>query len=189
MTAATDQHCEVLSASDSVRDATDGDGVVDDAVTDAVLTVTSQLVDAVRTAFVTSLDGSISPAQFELMVALRDRGPMKLTELADHLGVNPSTSNRMVTRLVDAGMVDRHVNPAVRREVVLEVTDAGAATLRTVAVRRRSQLNDIVGHIPEQSRYHLVEGLRAFTEAGGESVGVGTATPSGGRSGRRRRSH
>lgn len=188
MTAATYRSREVPSPSDSVGEAAKSGGVVDDAVTDAVLTVTSQLVDAVRTAVVTSLDGTISLTQFEVMIALRDLGPMKLSELADHLGVNPSTSTRMVSRLVDAGMVDRHVNPAIRREVVLEVTDAGAATLRTVALRRRSRLNDLVGHIPEQSRYHLVEGLQALTEAGGESVDAGTATPLAGRSGRRRRS-
>lgn len=182
MTAATYQHSGIPSPSAA------GHEVVDDAVTDAVLTATSQLVDTVRTAFVASLRGSISPAQFELMVALRDRGPMKLADLADRLGVNPSTSNRMVNRLVDAGLVDRHVNPAVRREVILDVTDAGAATLRTVTRRRRSRLNDIVSHMPEQSRSHLVDALRAFTEAG-EPADEGTPPQADAWSGRRRYAH
>lgn len=188
MTAAA--YSQVPSPGDAAREPAAGAGAgagagaiadLDDAVTDAVLTTTSQLVDTFSTASITSVDGSISLPQFRLLVALRDLGPMKLTTLADHLGVKPSTSNRMVNRLVDAGLVDRRINPASRREVVLNLTDAGVGTVATVTRRRRSRLHDIVAHMPEQSRYHLVEALRAFTEAGGEPARRPAATQAGGR--------
>lgn len=190
MTTATQGPPQVATSAGITWETVDGAGGVDDSVTDsvtdAVLVATSHLADTVRAAFIASLDGSISLAQFELLAALRDLGPMKLTTLADHLGVNPSTSNRMVNRLIEAGLVNRRINPTVRREVVLEVTDAGAATLRTVSQRRRSTLTGIVAHMSEQSRYHLVDALRAFTEAGGGPVDARTAAPFGSGPGRRR---
>ncbi|HEX5407033.1 MAG TPA: MarR family transcriptional regulator [Pseudonocardiaceae bacterium] len=138
-----------------------------DLVTDAVLTA-SRLLIAVSASSIASVDESITVPQFRLLVVLHGRGPMKLSILADHLGVNPSTTTRMVDRLVFAGLVDRQINPSSRREVVLNLTATGARTVIRVTQQRRHQIARIVARMPELRRAELVEALAAFSEAGGE---------------------
>jgi DNA-binding MarR family transcriptional regulator len=145
---------------DSVRAAAD-------AVTDAVLTA-SRLLIAVSASSIAAVDESITIPQFRLLVVLHTRGPMKLSILAEHLGVNPSTTTRMVDRLIFTGMVDRQVNPTSRREVLLDLTEDGAQTVTRVTQQRRRQIARIVARMPAQHRAQLIEALEAFNDAGGE---------------------
>jgi DNA-binding MarR family transcriptional regulator len=138
-----------------------------DAVTDAVLTA-SRLLVAVSANSIAAVDDAITIPQFRLLVVLHTSGPMKLSDLADRLGVNPSTTTRMIDRLIIAGLVDRQVNPFSRREVVLNVTNTGEHTVLRVNDQRRRQIGDIVSRMPAQCRDQLVRALDAFTRAGGE---------------------
>src|ERR1700742_5298870 len=81
-----------------------------DVVADAVLTA-SRLLIAVSAGSIAAVDETITIPQFRLLVVLRTRGAMKQSVLAEHLSVNPSTINRMVERLIAAGLVDRQVHP------------------------------------------------------------------------------
>ncbi|WP_235921193.1 MarR family winged helix-turn-helix transcriptional regulator [Lentzea tibetensis] len=138
-----------------------------DALTDAVLTA-SKLLVAVSVRSIAAVEDTITLPQFRLLVVLEGRGSMKLTALADHLGVNPSTATRMVDRLVAADMVERQPNPESRREVVIELTAEGLRVVRGVFRRRRAEISRIVARMPESKRRGLVNALVAFTEAGGE---------------------
>lgn len=138
-----------------------------DAVTDAVLTA-SRLLIAVSASSIAAVDEAITIPQFRLLVVLHTSGPMKLSDLADRLGVNPSTTTRMIDRLIAAGLVDRQVNPSSRREVVLNVTETGEETVLRVTDQRRQHIGEIVGRMPVQCRDQLVRALESFTRAGGE---------------------
>lgn len=138
-----------------------------DAVTDAVLSA-SRLLIAVSASSIAAVDDAITIPQFRLLVVLHASGPMKLSDLADRLGVNPSTTTRMIDRLIGAGLVDRQVNPSSRREVVLNVTATGEQTVIRVTNQRRRHIGDIVSRMPEQCRSQLVAALDAFSRAGGE---------------------
>jgi len=145
-----------------------------DAVTDAVLTA-SRLLVAVSATSIASVDESITLPQFRLLVVLSTRGPLKLSTLADHLGVNPSTATRMIDRLIATRLVSRQVNPSSRREVVVELTGTGATVVNEVTARRRAEIARIVGRMPNRLRHELVEALEAFSEAGGEPAVTVTA--------------
>jgi DNA-binding MarR family transcriptional regulator len=141
-----------------------------DAMTDAVLTA-SRLLVAVSARSIGAVDESITIPQFRLLVVLDGRGPLKLTTLAEHQGVNPSTVTRMVDRLVAAELVSREANPASRRELAVSLTDAGAAVVREVMRRRRTEITSIVSRMAPSARRGLVRALNAFTAAGDEPVG------------------
>ncbi|WP_326837829.1 MarR family transcriptional regulator [Amycolatopsis rhabdoformis] len=143
-----------------------------DALTDAVLTASRVLV-AVSVRSVAAAGDRLTLPQFRLLVVLHTRGPLKHATLAEHLGVTPSTASRMVDRLVAAALVQRRHSPVSRREVVLELTDDGARTVRQVTSRRRREIAKIVAKMPEDRRRALVEALAAFAEASGEPAVVG----------------
>ncbi len=75
----------------------------------------------------------MTPAQSEALRILGDHAPMTLSDVGRMLvcesGTNPS---RIIDRLVDAGLVDRVVDPADRRRATLTLTDEGRAVERSV---------------------------------------------------------
>jgi DNA-binding MarR family transcriptional regulator len=138
-----------------------------DAVTSAVLTA-SRLFVAISARSLAAIDEQVTLPQFRMLVVLATHGEMKLAALARHLGVNPSTAMRMVDRLVAAGLLDRQINPADRRENVLRLTAPGHRIVDDVTARRRTEVAAIVTRMPVDQRAGLVVALRAFTDAGGD---------------------
>ncbi|GAA0319793.1 MarR family transcriptional regulator [Actinoallomurus spadix] len=140
-----------------------------DAVTSAVLTA-SRLLVGISLRSLTAVREQVTLPQFRLLVVLATHEETKLVTLADHLGVNPSTAMRMVERLVAAGLIDRRVNPASRREVLLRLTGDGSRVVDEVTARRREEIAAIVAAMPAEQRAGLVGALKAFTDAGGEPL-------------------
>lgn len=138
-----------------------------EAVTDAVLGA-SRLLVGLSARSIASVDESITIPQFRMLVVLSTSGPMNLAALAGHLDVKPSTATRMIDRLVGAGLVNRRLSPVSRRELVLELTDAGASVVGKVTRRRWREIARIVDRMPAQQRTALVTAFDAFREAGGE---------------------
>ncbi|WP_407566018.1 MarR family winged helix-turn-helix transcriptional regulator [Streptomyces sp. 184] len=138
-----------------------------DAVTRAVLTASRVLV-AVAARSLAAVEGTVTLAQFRMLVVLSTHGSVKLVALAQQLGVNPSTAMRMVDRLITAGLISRQVNPSDRRETVLRLTPAGLRIVDEVTARRRDEIAAVVERMAPQQREALVAALTAFTDAGGE---------------------
>ena len=63
--------------------------------------------------------------QYRTLVVLTYAGAHRLADLAESLGVSPSTATRMCDRLVRKGLITRTRDVVDRREVNLSVTNAG----------------------------------------------------------------
>jgi DNA-binding MarR family transcriptional regulator len=139
-----------------------------DAITDALLTA-SKLLVAISARSIALVDETITIPQFRTLVLLSNEGPVNLTTLAGLLDVQPSTTGRMVDRLVGAGLIDRRPHPTSRRELVAELTVRGRRVVQTVTANRREELAGVVAKMPARERRGLVRALVAFTAAGSES--------------------
>ena len=64
-------------------------------------------------------------------------------EVADVLGIDPSTASRVVDRAVAAGYLERSVCPDDRRRTRLLLSTSGAALLDEATARRRELLAEI----------------------------------------------
>jgi DNA-binding MarR family transcriptional regulator len=64
-------------------------------------------------------------------------------------------------------MVKRRVDSMVRREAVVELTEAGEQTVAKVTRQQHRNIADIVERMPERDRTYLVDALEAFNVAGG----------------------
>lgn len=138
-----------------------------DALVDAVLTA-SRLLVAVSARSIAAVNDRISLAQYRLLVVLATRGKQKVSQLAEALGVNPSSATRAVDRVLEAGLVDRQTNPESRRETYVSLTKAGQRVVRDATRRRRAEIAEIVARMPTTHRRGLVRALKAFSQAGGE---------------------
>lgn len=138
-----------------------------DAITDALLTA-SRLLVAISARSIADVDESITIPQFRSLVILSSRGSMNLATLAGLLGVQPSTTGRMVDRLVTTGLIDRRPHPNSRRELLVELSSRGHDFVRMVTARRREEIARVVQNMPARERQGLVRALTAFTASGAE---------------------
>jgi DNA-binding MarR family transcriptional regulator len=138
-----------------------------DALADSLL-VASRLLLAISARSIALVDETMTFPQFRTLVILFHEGPINLATLAQLLGVQPSTTGRMVDRLVEAGLIDRRPHPRSRRELVVELSSHGQRVVREVTGHRRTEIAEVVGKMPARERRGLVRALNAFTAAGDE---------------------
>jgi DNA-binding MarR family transcriptional regulator len=94
----------------------------------------AEVVTRLRRALRTSIRSeypweSLPMAQVELLLALRERQPARIGELAARLTLAPNTISGLVQQLVEAVLVTRDPDPADRRVATVTLTPAGRAKL------------------------------------------------------------
>lgn len=134
---------------------------------DAVLTASRVLVGVAARSLAES-EGEISIPQYRALVVLGARGPQRPVDLAEALGIEPSTATRLCDRLVRKRLISRRRQGADRREVRLELAARGAQLLDEVTARRRREIERILEAVPAGDRRGLVQAFVAFASAAGE---------------------
>jgi DNA-binding MarR family transcriptional regulator len=80
---------------------------------------------------------AMTPTQRIALFELVDAAPLRLTDLADRMGVSPPTASRSVDALHDLGLVERVEDPDDRRALNIDLTRAGRKMV--VAHKRRAR--------------------------------------------------
>ena len=95
------------------------------------LTVTSQLQTAMHRQL--QRDCGLSLADYEVLVAVSERGPQRINDLADALAWEQSRLSHQIRRMRSRGLLERPGSGDDRRGASVSVTDAGVAALKTAA--------------------------------------------------------
>jgi DNA-binding MarR family transcriptional regulator len=85
------------------------------------------------------------------MFALEDR-PLRMGELAEHLGLAESSVTRLMDRLEEAGMVGRGSPPGDRRSVLGKLTPKGRRAIAAIRRQRRVVLSAILATLEADER-------------------------------------
>jgi DNA-binding MarR family transcriptional regulator len=136
-------------------------------LTEAVLTASRALVAVAARSLAAAADDVTLP-QYRALVVLAARGRVRVGDLAEALGVHPSTATRLCDRLVDRRLVRRAVDRTNRRETTITLSPKGRALVDAVTDVRRAEIRTIVERIPRNSRATAVAALRTFADAAGE---------------------
>ncbi|MFC5950238.1 MarR family winged helix-turn-helix transcriptional regulator [Pseudonocardia lutea] len=134
---------------------------------DAVMRTARVLVGLTARSFA-AIEDRVTLPQLRIMVMIASRGPLNLGAIAASLDVHPSNASRACDRLVAAGLLDRRDDPADRRNLLLQLTDAGAQLVDEVTAQRRQVIHDTLARMPARRRRSLVAALGAFADAAGE---------------------
>lgn len=87
-----------------------------------------------------SAEAGLTPTRSSLLLLIERRGPIRLSEVGDLEGLNPTMLSRSVSKLVDDGLVQRTADDGDRRAAWVSATEDG----RTLAAGMRRQRTDIV---------------------------------------------
>jgi DNA-binding MarR family transcriptional regulator len=107
----------------------------------------------------------LTPAQERaLRVMTRSAEPLRMTELADHLGIVPRSVTTVIDALEQAGLVRREIDPLNRRAIRLYLTDRGTAVRDDMREARRQAAEDLFAPMPAGDRKALAELLSRLDE-------------------------
>jgi DNA-binding MarR family transcriptional regulator len=136
-------------------------------LTNAVMTASRVLV-GVAARSLAEHEAEVSLRQFRALVVLASRGPQRPVDLAEALGVDPSTATRLCDRLVARRLISRRRQGSDRREVRVDLSDHGRELVVAVTERRRTEIERILAAVPTAQREKLVQAFRVFGDAAGE---------------------
>ena len=134
---------------------------------DAVLTASRVLV-AVAARSLTEHESEVSLPQYRALVVLGSRGPQRPADLAQALGVDPSTATRMCDRLVRKRLITRRRDVVDRRAVLLDLSASGRRLVDRVTDQRRREIGRILKSVDPGEHEALVRAFAAFGAAAGE---------------------
>jgi DNA-binding MarR family transcriptional regulator len=110
----------------------------------------------------------VSLAQYRVLVLLEGHGRQTMGELADSLGVNPSTVTRVCDVLVDKKFIRRRSATGNRRTVWAELTAPGQKLVDQVMARRLGLIDDALARMTPEAQRRLARSLTEFAEAARE---------------------
>jgi len=99
----------------------------------------------------------LTRTQASALATITRRGPIRISEVAEIEGVNPTMLSRIVGKLEDAGLLRRTPDPDDGRAARVEATPAGAAeTLRLRAERTELLARHLASMPPDEAGRLLV---------------------------------
>jgi DNA-binding MarR family transcriptional regulator len=135
---------------------------------DATITPTereTQLAEQLRVAFgrlnrslrLTHVDSDLPPSQREVLMAVARVKSLRLSELSQEEGINPTMLSRIVAKLEASGLVTRTPDSADARIMHVAVTAAGEALRDTIRSERTDALHYALRHLTKEERSTLAE--------------------------------
>lgn len=94
-----------------------------------------------------------------LMVWVSEHGPIRLSDLAEAVGLDLSTVSRQMRDLVEGGLITKVPDPHDGRASFLSLSARGAAVLESVSQSRREALAHALTDWSESERATLADGL------------------------------
>lgn len=104
-----------------------------------------------------AIDGPVSRGDYALLALARALGPRRAGDLAEKAGLDPSTTSRRVSALVERGYLDRTPDPDDGRAHRIALTPEGRAVLDAERQRRVDLVGVALEDWPEPERRDLAD--------------------------------
>ncbi len=104
----------------------------------------------------------ISPSQARAVAVLARGGPLRLSELADHLRIAPRSATEVVDQLEERGLAARAPDPQDRRATLVSLTTAGAEMAAAVRRERHRESEQFFGTLSDADRAELTRILQVL---------------------------
>jgi DNA-binding MarR family transcriptional regulator len=104
--------------------------------------------------------------QLRALVVLDDDAVVTVKALAERLGIQPSTTTRLVDRLVAKHLIERAPGVEDRREVLLSLSRAGRRVVDQSMEFRRQAIREILESLTRAERASVLDAFAVFAAAG-----------------------
>jgi DNA-binding MarR family transcriptional regulator len=109
---------------------------------------------------------SLSPTRITVLQAVTRCGRMRLGELANQEGINPTMLSRVSGDLVEAGLLERSSDEGDRRTAWVKSTPAGERLAERIRMERTDAVSMALAELSGENRRLLERALPALEELG-----------------------
>lgn len=109
--------------------------------------------------------GDLTPPQFFALHTIQEADRIKMSPLADGLGLSMGAASTLIDRLVTRGFVARETDPGDRRAVYVTLTAEGRRVLDEAQAAKREMTREVFQLLPDDARAQLLNGLEAMVGA------------------------
>ncbi len=106
----------------------------------------------------------LTPTRLSVLATLVRGGPLRISELAQVEGLNPTMLSRVIAELSAAGLVERVPDPLDGRAALVAATAAGRRLRARVQHRRNDVLAGLIGELSEEQRQALGPALAVLED-------------------------
>lgn len=104
----------------------------------------------------------LTPTKVSVLMDVVRRGPLRLSDVAEAEGINPTMLSRVIAYLVDAGLLERTSDDADRRAAWVKATPAGRRLSERMRRERTDALNVALEQLPDEERRRILDALDAL---------------------------
>ena len=101
----------------------------------------------------------LTPTRISVLFTVARLGPLRLSELAELEGLNPTMLSRVIAELAAQGLVRRVADPDDRRAALVDATPAGTRLRQEILSERSDVLTVQLGQLSAEERRVLDEAL------------------------------
>lgn len=107
---------------------------------------------------------SVHPSGWALLTVLHREGQMRVSDLAEHLGLDQSTVSRQLKPLDATGLITRQAHDGDRRVAILSLSSKGMDAYTAVRQRWLDDLNWFMRNWSDADRAHFGELAERFSD-------------------------
>lgn len=104
----------------------------------------------------------LTPTKISVLLHVSRAGQIRLSELSEAEGINPTMMSRVIADLTEAGLVERVSDPSDRRAALVEATAAGRKLADRIRRERTDALNLALDGLDERERSQIEAALPAL---------------------------
>ena len=107
-------------------------------------------------------DAGLAPTAISLLLSVVRTGPTRLSDLGEAEGLNPTMLSRVVSGLVQDGLLKRSSDEGDRRAAWVEATAAGRKLAERMRRERTNAVNAALDGLSESQRRRVEQALPAL---------------------------
>lgn len=107
-------------------------------------------------------DAGLTPTAISLLLTVARLGRVRLSELAEAEGINPTLLSRAIAGMVQDGLLTRSSDEGDRRAAWVEITGAGRRLAERMRRERTSAVNEALETLSEVDRRRVERALPAL---------------------------
>jgi DNA-binding MarR family transcriptional regulator len=116
-------------------------------------------------------EAGLTPTAISLLLAVVRAGPVRLSELAETEGINPTMLSRAIAGMVQDDLLKRSSDEGDRRAAWVEATAAGRRLAQRMRRERTSAVNQALEALSEADRQRIERALPALEALAGALKG------------------
>ena len=116
--------------------------------------------------------GALTPPQYLILRLLHMTGPMRISDVAAHMGVKNPAASMMLHAMFEHDLVTREEDPDDRRATLVSVSKAGEKALHAAEENRRAFFRRVTQKLDPGEWATVIKGLNELADAASAELGV-----------------